>query len=95
MSAEKTLQSGVVKYLRSKGCYVIKTKPGAGTPAGCPDVIFLLEGFWGALEVKASTQATYQPLQKETLERFNEWSWAKRVDPNNWLEVKQELEAML
>lgn len=95
MSVESTLQSDIVKYLRGKGCYVIKTKPGTGTPTGCPDIIFLLEGFWGALEVKASPKAPYQPLQKETLEKLGAWSFARRVDPISWLEVKQELEGIL
>lgn len=95
MSVESNLQSDIVKYLRGKGCYVIKTKPGIGTPTGCPDIIFLLEGFWGALEVKASPKAPYQPLQKETLEKLSAWSFARRVDPTNWLEVKNELEGIL
>lgn len=95
MSIESTLQSSVIKYLKSKGCYVIKTKPGAGTPTGCPDIIFLLEGFWGALEIKGSPKAPYKPLQKETLEKFGNWSWAKRVDPNDWLTIRAELEKIL
>jgi Holliday junction resolvase len=95
MSTESNLQSRIVKYLKSKGCYVVKTRPGVGTPDGCPDIIFMLEGFWGALEVKASPIAEYQPLQKITLERMNQWSWARRVDPTDWVEVKTELEAIL
>lgn len=95
MSAESQLQSDIVKYLRSKGCYVIKTKPGVGTPTGCPDVIFLLEGFWGVIEVKASPKAPYQSLQKETLEKLGAWSFARRVDPTTWMEVKTELEVIL
>jgi hypothetical protein len=55
----------------------------------------MLEGFWGAIEVKDSPKAKYQPLQKETLEKFNSWSWGRRVDPTNWDEVKGELERML
>ena len=95
MSAESKLQSKIIKYLRDKECYVIKTRPGAGTPKGCLDIIFMLEGFWGSIEVKGSPAAKYQPLQEETLEKLNDWSWAKRVDPTTWNEIKQELEAML
>jgi len=55
----------------------------------------MVEGFWGAIEVKDKSTAKYQPLQKETLDLFNEWSWAKRVDPTNWLIVRAELDKML
>ena len=95
MSVESKLQSTVIKFLRHKGCYVIKTRPGVGTPTGCPDVIFMLEGFWGGIECKASKTAPYQPLQKETLDKLNNWSWAKRVDPSNWDAIKEELEGIL
>lgn len=95
MSKEGTLQSNIRKYLKSKGCYVLVIRPQPGIPDGMSDVLFMLEGFWGAIEVKDSPTAKWQPLQKETLEKFAAWSWAKRVDPTNWGEVKQELERIL
>lgn len=92
---EANLQSAIVEYLRDKNCYVIKTRPGSGTPLGCPDIIFMLEGFWGAIEVKAAPSSNYQPLQIETLLKFDDWSWARRVDPLSWPDIRQELETML
>lgn len=93
--SEAKLQSEITRYLKSKGCYVIKTKPGMGIPVGCPDIIFLLEGFWGALEVKASLKANFKPLQEDTLLKLDEWSYAKIVFPEIWPDVKLELETML
>lgn len=95
MSVESSLQSTIVRFLKNKGCYVIKTRPGVGTPDGCPDIIFLYEGFWGSIEVKGNPKAKYQPLQEETLEKLAKWSWAKRVDPTDWPIIKEELEGML
>lgn len=94
---ESELQSDIRKYLKGKGCYVLKTRPDArgSIPTGCPDIIFLFEGFWGAIEVKASPSAPYKPLQLETLVKLDTWSWARRVDPANWPEIRAELEAML
>lgn len=94
---ESALQSEIRKYLKDKGCYIIKTRPDArgSVPTGCPDLFFFKEGFWGAIEVKASPKAPYQVLQKETLEKLNAWSWAKRVDPTTWPAIKAELELML
>ncbi|HYG84597.1 MAG TPA: hypothetical protein VD907_07025 [Verrucomicrobiae bacterium] len=91
---ERQLQSKIIKYLKGKGCYVIKTG-GVGTPDGCPDIIALCGGLWFALEVKGSARSKYQPLQKITLERLNNWSYAKVVYPENWPEIKEELELML
>lgn len=95
MNRERKLQSDIRKYLKDKGCYVIVLRGGPGVPDGCPDILFMLEGFWGSIEVKKDPQADYQPLQEETIARHNEWSWSKRVDPTDWPEVKAELERML
>lgn len=92
---ESQLQTKIIKYLKGRGCYVIKTKPGVGTPVGCPDIIALCGGLWFAIEVKNTSKSKFQPLQKDTIERLNNWSWAKVVTNDNWLEVKAELEAML
>lgn len=95
MSMESNLQAKIIKHLKSKGCYVIKTRAGVGTPDGCPDIIALCGGLWIALEVKGSATAKYQPLQKDTLDKLNNWSWARAVYPENWLEIRSELEMML
>ena len=89
---EKNLQSKIIKFLKEHKAYVIKTKPGPGTPVGCPDIIFLYEGAWGAIEVKASKNAKWQPGQLETGERLSEWSpFVYKAYPENWGEIKKEL----
>lgn len=92
---EKKVQDRLIKFLKKKKCYVIKTKPGPGTPVGCPDVIALYEGWWGAFECKASAKSPFQPLQKETLAKLNDWSLATVVHPDNIDEVISQLESML
>jgi len=91
---EAKLQSEIIKYLRSKKCFVMKCG-GAGVPTGTSDVFFCLEGFYGFIEVKASEKSPYRPLQKEFLAKMSDWSWSKAVYPNNWLEVRSELESIL
>lgn len=91
---EKKLQSEIIKYLKSRGCYVMKCA-GAGVPSGTADVFFCIEGFYGFIEVKASAQAPFQPLQEPFLAKMNNWSWAKAVYPENWEETKQELLKLL
>lgn len=90
--SEAKLQAKIIKFLKEKGAYVIKTRPGPGTPVGCPDILFLCEGAWGSIEVKASKGARYQPGQEATLARLQEWSpFVYTVDPENWDLIRKEL----
>lgn len=92
---ESQVQKRLIKFLKSKGCYIIKTKPGLGTPVGCPDVWAFLEGWWGAFECKATEKSPFQPLQKETLEKLDKWSTAMVVHSGNIDDVILQLEKML
>lgn len=86
----------VVKYLKSRGCFVMKLTPGVGgVPVGVSDRVFFKEGFYGFIEVKKSAKAPFRPLQKEFLEKMHEWSWAKAVYPENWEDIKKELDLLL
>ncbi len=95
MAKESDFQKTVIKWLRSKGCVVIKYQQNATTRASIPDIIFLKEGFWGALECKRSKTAKFQPGQKEMVAKMDEMSWAKITYPENWSSVRKELEEML
>jgi Holliday junction resolvase len=95
MAAENKLQTEIIKWLKSKGAYVIKTRPAPGIPVGCPDIIFLFEGAWGAIEVKASKTAKMQSLQPETLIRLSRWSpFVYKCYPENWGGIKAELSSL-
>lgn len=94
MTIEARLQGNIIRWLKSKGAYVIKTKPGPGIPTGCPDIIFLFEGVWGAIEVKSSKTAKFQPGQKPTLKRLDLWNpFVYVAYPENWPKIKAELVA--
>ena len=95
MGAEKTLQTNIIKYLKSKKCFVMKLTVVPGVPTGTSDVFFCLEGFYGFIEVKASKTAPFRPLQPEFISKMNEWSWAKAVYPENWSRIKDELDTIL
>lgn len=95
MSRESKLQSDIKKYLKGKGCDVLIIRPQPGIPDGWEDIMFIKEGFWGCIETKKDPKAPYEPLQEVRIKKHNDWSWARRVDPTDWQEVKQELEGML
>lgn len=89
---ERKLQSAIIKWLKAKGAYVIKTRPGAGTPVGCPDILFLFKGSWGAIEVKASDSAKWQPGQEATVRHLRAWNeFVFKCYPENWPVVKSQL----
>ena len=89
---EAKLQSQIIKWLKDRGAYVIKTRPGPGIPVGCPDIIFLYEGAWGAIEVKASKKAKWRVGQEATLKRLENWSpFVWKVWPENWLDTQKVL----
>ena len=92
---ERKVQSKLVKYLKSKGCYVIKTRPGPGVPVGCPDVIALHEGAWFAFEVKADEDSEFQPLQEKTIEKLDSWGLAFIIHSDNYDEIIEELDYLL
>lgn len=92
---ERKVQEKLIKYLKKRGCYVIKTKPGLGTPVGCPDIIALLEGLWLAFEIKANEKSPFSPLQEDTIRRLSDWSFCKVVHSGNIEEVIVELENLL
>ncbi len=51
MQSEQKIQAKIIKYLESKGCYVIKTV--TTNKRGCPDLLFCYNGRFMAIEVKA------------------------------------------
>lgn len=95
MVKESVFQSKVIKWLKEQGCYVIKNSAVSGVPTGCPDIVFFKEGFYGFIEVKRTAKSPFQPLQKETLAKLDNWSWAKAVYPENWDEIRIKLELIL
>lgn len=95
MAKEQNLQTQILKWLRSKGCFAMKVPIVAGVPQGTADVFFCKEGFYGFLEVKASKNAKKQPHQDDFIKKMNEWSFASFVWPENWSQIKSSLEEIL
>lgn len=95
MVLEKDFQAKVIKYLRSKGCFVRKMQQNATTQVGVADVFFCIEGFYGFIECKKSKTAKLRPGQKEFIDKMNSWSWAKICYPENWEEIRKELDSII
>lgn len=88
---EKNFQAKIVKRLKSMGAIVIKYEQNATTIQGFPDLLFFKGPFYGALEVKKSKGARFQPLQKEWLAKLDEMSYARAIYPENFEEIMGEI----
>lgn len=93
---EGNLKKQIVKFLKSKGCKVRINQQNATTELAFPDLTFFYEGFYGMIEVKKSAKARWRVGQKEAIEFWDSWSWARGVWPGEcWEKVKKELEEIL
>lgn len=59
---------------------------------GFPDLLFLVNERWGALEVKRSEKASRRPNQEFWVETLNDISYASFIYPENMEEVFDELD---
>lgn len=91
---ESKLQTEIIKWLKMNAVYVVKTRPGMGTPTGCPDIIGLWRDRWLVVEVKASEAAVFRPGQRETLRLMREANpFVYVAYPENWVDIKADLVA--
>lgn len=89
---EAKLQTKIIKFLKENNAYVVKTKPGPGTPVGAPDVLALFNTEWLAIEVKASRNAPYRVGQEATLKHLKDQNpFVYTAYPENWEQIKKEL----
>ena len=95
MPKESDFQKKVIKWLRSKGCLVLKYEANATTRVGVADVFFCKEGFYGFLECKKAKNSPVRPGQKEFIDKVDNWSYGKIIFPENWPETRKELDQML
>jgi Holliday junction resolvase len=93
--SEVALQTEILKYLRKRGCWAMKLKPGGGVPTGTADIFACKEGLYLFVEVKASKNAKVQLGQEPFIKKMHDWSWAKFIYPENWSEIKLELDSLL
>ena len=83
----EVFEKDVEKWLKKHGCIVKRTDS--------PTFLFIKEGFWGAIECKATARSKFQPGQKEMVAKLDDWSWARVAYPSNWDTIKKELEEIL
>jgi len=92
MALESRFQARLIRQLEAEfpGAVVIKTDP--NYIQGFPDLLFLQDSFWGALEIKRAQNSERQPNQEYWVQRLNLMSYSRFVYPGNLEFTLQELE---
>lgn len=76
---------------RLPGCVIIKQDPNTSFQ-GVPDHLVLYENKWALLEAKRGRKAKQRPNQEYYIHRFDEMSFAAFINPDNYLEVLDDLQ---
>lgn len=92
MALESNFQARLIRQLEAEfpGAVVIKTDP--NYIQGFPDLLFLQDSFWGALEVKRARNSVRQPNQQYWVQRLNLMSYSRFIHPGNAVDILEELE---
>ena len=72
------------------GCIV--TKLDSGDIQGIPDLLILYKDKWATLENKRSSKAAKQPNQEYYVDKMNQMSFSRFINPENKDIVLKELE---
>lgn len=89
---ESKFQAALIKELKNRfpGCIVMKND--ASYIQGIPDLTILWNDKWAALECKKADDSHHQPNQDFYVNKMDEMSFAKFINPENRNEVLNELE---
>jgi len=92
---EKNLQTRVIKWLQSKGVYVINIWGNSFQRSGIPDLICCVNGKFVAIELKREgSRAT--PLQEYNIEQIiKSGGIAKLIRPSSFDELKKIIGGLL
>jgi len=90
---EREFQPELKKEIKRRlpGCTIIKQDP--NQLQGIPDLLVLFEDKWALLETKRKPKAERQPNQEHYVDKFNEQSFSAFVNPENYLEVLDDLQS--
>ena len=71
MASEQSIQSKIIKLLKSKGAYVVKVQ--SGTRSGIPDILACYKGLFLGLEVKKpETKKDTSKLQELNIKQIKD-----------------------
>lgn len=88
---ESSLQSKVIRELRTAFPTAIIIKNDASYIQGIPDFTILYHNVWIFIEFKDKSKSAYRPNQEYYLDLAKQWSFSFTVSHDNWNSVKPNL----
>ena len=95
MPSERALQSSIIKELERQYPNAVVLKNDSPYIQGFPDLLFLQNSFWAALEVKRAKNCYRQPNQEYWVEKLNLLSFSRFIYPSNLESVFDEIDSAL
>lgn len=89
MKLESNFQKKLIKEIKSLFPTCLITKQ--DKKQGLPDLLIIYYDKWAMLECKRSKNEMRQPNQEYYIDKFNSWSYASFVYPENKEQVLNEL----
>lgn len=89
---ESKFQAGLIKEIKERFKGSIVMKADANYIQGIPDLLILHKNKWASLEVKNDPKAHHQPNQDYYVQKMDEMSFSRFINPENKEEVLDELE---
>ena len=90
---ESIFQNKLIKEIKqlfsTNNVYISKLD--SGYTQGIPDLLILIDDFWGMLELKKSATAAHRPNQNYYVNLFGNMSFARFIFPENKDEVLKAL----
>lgn len=88
---ESEFQRRVIQRLKTEFPDCVVMKQDASYKQGIPDLVIFYKNRYAMLEVKKSAKANHQPQQDYYISKFNDWSFASFVYPENVDQVFEQL----
>jgi Holliday junction resolvase len=92
---ESEFQRRVIQRLKTEFPDCVVMKQDASYKQGIPDLVIFHKDRYAMLEVKKSAKASHQPQQDYYISKFNDWSFASFVYPENVDQVFEQLKEVL
>ena len=88
---ESKFQAKLIQDLKQmfEGCVVMKND--SSYIQGIPDLLVLYKNKWASLEVKKNASAKRQPNQEYYVDKMNEMSFSRFINPQNKDDILDEL----
>jgi hypothetical protein len=89
---ESSFQNSLIHEIKERFVDCIVTKLDSSHVQGLPDLLILYRDKWATLECKRGEKASHRPNQDYYVNKMNEMSFSRFINPENKEEILNEME---